>query len=325
MPDATAPAPLVGRAAELAALAAAAGLGPPPRPGLALLSGDAGIGKSRLLAALAEQAVARGWRVAVGHCLDLGGSPLPYLPFSEIAARLQATRPEVLQHVLARWPAVARLLPTAGSPGPQEGAGPGEPVDRVAFFASLHAVLGELARTGPLLVVIEDLHWADRSTCDLLSYLFSRGFADPVSVVASYRSDDLHRRHPLRTVAAQWSRLPGMVRVELGPLPDTAVRELVQRLHPGPLHRRRARDGGRAGRGQRVLHRGAGRHRRLDRRAAATSRACCCSASTPSTPRPGRWSGRPRRADARSATTCSPPSPASPPSGSRPPSARPWS
>ncbi|SDT31888.1 regulatory protein, luxR family [Friedmanniella luteola] len=228
---ATAPAPLVGRADELARLVAATGLGPPARSGLVLVSGDAGIGKSRLLDALGEQATARGWRVAVGHCLDLGGSPLPYLPFSEIAGRLQATRPEVMQALVHRWPAAARLLPGAAL-----GAEPaGEPLDRGAFFAALHAVLSELGRAGPLLVVIEDLHWADRSTSDLLSYLFSRGFAEPVSVVASYRSDDLHRRHPLRTVAAQWSRLPGVARVELGPLSDAAVRDLVQRLHPDPL------------------------------------------------------------------------------------------
>ena len=231
MPDATAPAPLVGRADELAVLTAAAGLGADARSGLVLLSGDAGIGKSRLLAALGEQASARGWRVAVGHCLDLGGSPLPYLPFTEIAGRLQATRPEVMQHLVQRWPAAARLLP--GSPGADTGST--EPVDRGAFFAALHAVLAELGRAGQLLVVLEDLHWADRSTCDLLSYLFSRGFTEPVSVVASYRSDDLHRRHPLRTVAAQWARLPGVRRVELGPLSDAAVRALVQRLHPDPL------------------------------------------------------------------------------------------
>jgi DNA-binding CsgD family transcriptional regulator/tetratricopeptide (TPR) repeat protein len=235
MPDATAPAPLVGRAVELSALSAGVGLGPPARSGSVLLSGDAGIGKSRLLEALADRANARGWRVVVGHCLDLGGSPLSYLPFSEIAGRLQATRPEVIQHLVGRWPAVARLLPGTGRPaGPPDGP-VGEPVDRAAFFASLHAVLSELGRAGPLLVVIEDLHWADRSTCDLLSYLFSRGFAEPVSIVASYRSDDLHRRHPLRTVAAQWSRLPGVHRVDLGPLPDAAIRDLVQSLHPDPM------------------------------------------------------------------------------------------
>ena len=230
------PAPLIGRALELAALTRAAGLDAPPSSGRVLLSGDAGIGKSRLLTALTERAVESGWRVAVGHCLDLGGSPLPYLPFTEIAGRLAATRPELMHHLVERWPAVRRLVPGQAL-GEPTGAGDtgGEPVDRAAFFESLHAVLAELGRTAPLLVVLEDLHWADRSTCDLLSFLFSRGFAEPVSVVASYRSDDLHRRHPLRTIAAQWARLPGMTRLELAPLPDEAIRDLVQALHPDPL------------------------------------------------------------------------------------------
>lgn len=226
----TVSAPLTGRDAELDALTEAAGIAA-PTPGMVLLSGDAGIGKSRLLAALAERAGATGWRVATGHCLDLGGSPLPYLPFAEIAARLQANRPEVVDRLAQRWPAVRRLLAGTADPG-----APGDTLDRGSFFESVFAVLNELAHEAPLLVVLEDLHWADRSTCDLLSYLFTRRFtAAPVSLVASYRSDDLHRRHPLRAIAAGWSRLPGVRRLELGPLAESDVRALVRALHPGPL------------------------------------------------------------------------------------------
>ncbi len=229
---APAPAPLTGRDAELTTLADLAGVTSPPTPGAVLLGGDAGIGKSRLLAALTERAAEEGWRVVTGHCLDLGGSPLPYLPFAEIAARLQSNRPELMNSLATRWPAVRRLLPAG------EGSGSTDPdaqLDRGAFFESLHAVLAALGREAPLLMVLEDLHWADRSTCDLVSYLFTRGFSVPVSLVVSYRSDDLHRRHPLRSIAAGWSRLAGVRRLELGPLPDDQVRELVTALHPGPL------------------------------------------------------------------------------------------
>ena len=222
--------PLVGRDRELATLIRLSGVRRPPASGLVLLSGDAGIGKSRLLAALAEQAEREGWRVAVGHCVDLGGSPLPYLPFSEVTARLEANRPELMARLATRWPALRRLL--AGRPGT---AVSNEPLDRGDFFESLHAVLAELGREAPLLLMIEDLHWADRSTCDLLSYLFTRGFGVPVSVVATYRSDDLHRRHPLRTIAAGWSRLPGVSRLELDRLPDDRMSELVAALRPEPL------------------------------------------------------------------------------------------
>lgn len=222
--------PLVGRDQELDLLTRLSGVTRPPASGLVLLSGDAGIGKSRLLTALAEQAAQLGWRVAVGHCVDLGGSPWPYLPFSEVAARLEANRPEVMARLASRWPALRRLL--VGQSG---AATPSEPLDRGSLFESLHAVLAELGRESPLLLVIEDLHWADRSTCDLLSYLFTRGFGGPVSVVASYRSDDLHRRHPLRTIAAGWLRLPTVSRLDLAPLPDERMSELVAALHGGPL------------------------------------------------------------------------------------------
>ena len=81
------------------------------------------------------------------------------------------------------------------------------------------ALICELAAAGPLLIVLEDVHWADRSSRDLLRYLLARLVDEPVAVVASYRSDDLHRRHPLRPLLAELVRLPGVERLELAPLP----------------------------------------------------------------------------------------------------------
>jgi DNA-binding CsgD family transcriptional regulator len=74
------------------------------------------------------------------------------------------------------------------------------------------------------------VHWADRSSRDLLRYLLARLVDEPVAVVASYRADDLHRRHPLRPLLAELVRLPGVERLELEPLPDTEVAALVRRL-----------------------------------------------------------------------------------------------
>ena len=99
---------------------------------------------------------------------------------------------------------------------------------RLQLFESVAALLAEVAATTPLLVVLEDVHWADRSSRDLLRYLFARLADEPVAVVASYRSDDLHRRHPLRPLLAELVRLPGVERIELAPLPDPAVAELVR-------------------------------------------------------------------------------------------------
>ena len=78
--------------------------------------------------------------------------------------------------------------------------------------------------------MLEDVHWADRSSRDLLRYLLARLVDEPVAVVASYRADDLHRRHPLRPLLAELVRLPGVERIELAPLPDADVGALVRGL-----------------------------------------------------------------------------------------------
>ena len=83
--------------------------------------------------------------------------------------------------------------------------------------------------------MIEDAHWADQSSRELLSYLFARQLEAPVSLVVSYRSDDVHRRHPLRPTLAEWSRLPTLHRLQVGPLSEASVRTLVHALHPDPL------------------------------------------------------------------------------------------
>jgi DNA-binding CsgD family transcriptional regulator len=226
--------PLVGRRHELDDLARLAGLPPGSAAGVVLLAGDAGVGKTRLLMELRDRAEGAGWRTLAGHCLDFGDSALPYLPFTEILGRLAQESPSFVTGLSDAHPAVRHLLPGQrvlfGS-----ASGDSEDVERTELFETVHAVFERLAEDGPLLVVLEDVHWADQSTRDLLGFLFQRRFAGPVSVVASYRSDDLHRRHPLRSAVAQWSRIPGVHRLPLGPLSDTAVRRLVRSLHAGHL------------------------------------------------------------------------------------------
>jgi DNA-binding CsgD family transcriptional regulator/tetratricopeptide (TPR) repeat protein len=232
VPTETSLSPLVGRADELDRLAELVGLGDSPG-GAVLLGGDAGAGKSRLLTELSEQARVAGWRVLVGHCLDFGDSSLPYLPLSEAFGRLATETPAAASALVEASPAIARLLPAhrllTGTDGEVE------PTDRSSLLDAVHDVLSRLGRESPLLLVVEDAHWADQSTRDLLHFLFSRGFDVPVCVVASYRSDDLHRRHPLRAALAEWTRLPAVVRLQLSPLPDSDARQLVQALHPGSL------------------------------------------------------------------------------------------
>jgi predicted ATPase len=200
---------------------------PQGHTGMVVLSGDAGIGKTRLLTELAAHATAQGWRVLTGHCLGEAGSSLPYLPFTEMLGRLEAGAPEQVDAVVAAHPHLVRLFPSRRRGGGLDDAGT---LDRADLVEAVHAALEDLAQQGPVLVVVEDVHWADQSSRDLLSLLFTRGFAGPVSLVASYRSDDLHRRHPLRATLAHWARLASVQRVDLAPLADRHVRELVQGL-----------------------------------------------------------------------------------------------
>ncbi|MBN1091468.1 AAA family ATPase [Blastococcus sp. TML/M2B] len=236
-------APMVGRAAELARLLATLDRAATGRSGAVLLSGDAGVGKTRLLDELTARAEQRGFRVLTGHCVDLGDVGLPYLPFVDLL-RPVAADPEpapvaatsaVLAPLFAGRPVAAPppAVPEARDLGrelPHRAAPP--PVDdgRLQLFEAVAALVCELAGQEPLLLVLEDVHWADRSSRDLLRYLLARFSDERVAVVASYRADDLHRRHPLRPLLAELVRLPAVERLELGPLPDDDVGALVRRL-----------------------------------------------------------------------------------------------
>ncbi|MBO1765585.1 helix-turn-helix transcriptional regulator [Allobranchiibius sp. GilTou38] len=208
--------PFVGRDRELRELLSA--------PGITLLGGDAGVGKTRLLR---ELAAATTDRVLIGHCLDLGESSAPYLPWSEMWGRLAQAAPDLVGELVARRPLLGSLLPgyDAAAAG-QADAGPG------VLYDAVHASLETLAAQGPITVMVEDLHWADRSTRDLLTVLFTRQFEGPVRFVASYRADDLHRRHPLRRILGEWGRLPGVERMILEPLRDDDIHHLATGLRP---------------------------------------------------------------------------------------------
>lgn len=234
--DRTAASPLMGRRAELASLRAWVGIDRPSDVRAVLLGGDAGVGKTRVLSELLAVAEDAGWRTLVGHCLDLADSALPYLPFSELVGRLATQAPEHVARVVELHPAVAAL-----APGRRLLSGPArhtDDVSRAELFAAVHGMLDLLADDQPVLVVVEDAHWADRSTRDLVSFLLGRPFTGRVALVVSYRTDDLHRRHPLRATAAEWARMPGVQRLALGPLPDPDVRRLVRSLHGGDLPER---------------------------------------------------------------------------------------
>jgi DNA-binding CsgD family transcriptional regulator/tetratricopeptide (TPR) repeat protein len=206
-------APLVGRHAELAELLAAAGVTGTEPGGAVLLGGDAGIGKTRLLRELVEQAATAGHQVLVGHCLDLGDAVISHQPFAEALGGLDPDRRDAL---VAAQPALEPLV------------GGGDVADRGRLFGAVVDGLEALACTAPVLLVVEDVHWADASTRHLLGYVLARRRSDRLGLVVSFRTDDLDRRHPLRPALAEWVRLPGVRRLDLTPLPDHDVDALLR-------------------------------------------------------------------------------------------------
>jgi DNA-binding NarL/FixJ family response regulator len=215
---------LVGRVAELANLVDAVDGARVGTSSAVLVGGDAGVGKTRLLGELISTASADGFLCLIGHCVDLGDTPPPYLPFTEAFTRFTAERPEIGEGLLASFPALARLLPGRSAEARV-------PVERGELFDSVLAALTRLAVDQPVALVVEDAHWADQATRDLLGFLFTRLAGERITVIVSYRSDDLHRRHPLRRTLAEWSRLPAVTRVYLDPLDSEDVRTLVRAIH----------------------------------------------------------------------------------------------
>ncbi|MDN5859235.1 MAG: AAA family ATPase, partial [Pseudonocardia sp.] len=220
---------LVGRGAELAELESALSRAVSGHPSGILLAGDAGVGKSRMVAETVERAGAAGFTVLVGRCLDTADAALPYLPFTEIASSLAAARPEIV----AEQPALRSLLP--GTVVRDDAAGEDRALGQLRVFGAVLSALDALSAVSPALVVVEDLHWADRSSRDLLVFLLSRLTAQRLVVLATYRRDDLHRRHPLRPVLSELVRRPAVQRLDLEPLGGDDSLELVRRLADGSV------------------------------------------------------------------------------------------
>ncbi|WP_026400343.1 helix-turn-helix transcriptional regulator [Actinomadura rifamycini] len=209
---------LIGRAAELAELTGALDGAAAGRARAVLVGGDAGIGKTHLVSTLRRAARERDCAVLVGQCAELGES-VPYLPLADAlwtASRGDGPEAAAVRDALAARPVLGRLLPD-GDGGPGEGDPLAPDLGRQRLFGAVLGLLGELGADRPVLLVLEDLHWADRSTRDLLTFLCRVLERERICLVGTYRSDDLHRRHPLRPLVAELRRLPNVTGVQVRP------------------------------------------------------------------------------------------------------------
>jgi DNA-binding CsgD family transcriptional regulator/tetratricopeptide (TPR) repeat protein len=212
---------LIGRGADLARLRAAFGRAEDGRSSATLIAGEAGVGKTRLVGSFVDLARAEGGVVLMGGCIPLGDGALPYAPVIE-ALRGFARRvgPDDVERVFGHGRSeLARLVPDLGPVTDGSGSPSGLSIGSAQgrLFELLLGVLERLAAEAPLAFIVEDLHWSDQSTRDLLGFLVRNLRDVPVMLVFTYRSDELHRRHPLLPFLAELERTGRVERIELAP------------------------------------------------------------------------------------------------------------
>jgi DNA-binding CsgD family transcriptional regulator/tetratricopeptide (TPR) repeat protein len=203
---------LVGREAESDQLCDALMLANDGQAQVVLVAGDAGIGKTTLIADLASRAGDLGFTIARGQCLDIRAE-IPLAPAVAAGRMLLARVDDEEGRPHARR--MRQLLDPRSAQ-----------VENVHLLDSLRLAFLEAAAAGPVLIVFEDLHWVDVSTQDLLTTL--AGTASGRMLLAlTFRSDEIHRRHPLRTTLAELRRSESARTVDLRPLGDHDVEALI--------------------------------------------------------------------------------------------------
>jgi predicted ATPase len=239
----------VGREEELRRLqrglqSAAAG-----EPGTFLIAGEAGIGKTRLVQEFADR-VGDEAQVLLGSCIPLSGGGIPYGPIVDALRELtRSLDPTEVDESFGPAPTdLSRLLPGAA---PTRSTEPASGFAQSRLFESILRFLDRLAQEQPVVLILEDAHWADRSTLDVLVFLARMVRDERLLVVATYRSDELHLRHPLQPALAELNRSRHVESIELAPFDredlSRLLGDILDRLpSPTTVQRIFARSGGNA-------------------------------------------------------------------------------
>jgi len=224
--------PLFGRSRELQQLRVACQDAIAGNGSLWLIAGEPGIGKTALCEQIASEYSKAGGLSVFGHCYEEGSLSLPYLAFIEAIRAYLSTRDDVvpLTEPEATTAEVSRIVPElrSGRNLPESAGDPSS--DRWRLLQSVTDFLYGASRSKPLLLVLEDLHWADRGTLDLLLHL-SRGLTDShLLVLGTYRDVDVDRNHPLSGTLAELRRVPSYRRIDLRGLSPTEVLTMISAL-----------------------------------------------------------------------------------------------
>ncbi len=232
----------VGRVGELAELELAFAEAAAGRPTLVLLGGESGIGKTRLVGQFERQPAHQEAVILRGEGVDQGAGELPYAPLIAALRSLVRERHPAFQALSrASLAQLAALLP---------GLQDGEPLDerrdasaQLRLFEALLELFELLSEIAPVVLILEDMHWADRSTRTFVAFLARSLRQERLLILLTYRTDELHRRHPVRPLLAELERLDRVRGIELEPfdrdelsqvladiLGDRPSQELVERL-----------------------------------------------------------------------------------------------
>lgn len=225
--------PFVGRGEELERLVALLDACREGTTRTVLIGGEAGVGKSRLV----DELVARehdSSQEMRGRCLDYGAQPAPYVPLVEALHRLVATL-GVDVVAAAAGPGrreLARLEPELGPAAPDSDLG------RSRLMEAVVELVENLSRRRPLVVCVEDIHWADPSTRDLLAFATSALDRAPALMLLTYRTDELHHAHPMRPFLAEMTRRRGVEHLLLNRLDEADTERIVRHIRGEDVDRR---------------------------------------------------------------------------------------
>jgi tetratricopeptide (TPR) repeat protein len=225
----------IGRAEELRLLADALDAARSGVPGLVLLSGEAGIGKTRLVAEIEAQACAQEFMVLHGECIEFGGEDLAYAP---IVGALRALPAAALAAAVAGLPVEAREQLTPFLPFPLDDARRDVAPARLSgdlaqaqIFELLLGVLRRLAHAvAPILLVFEDLHWGDSSSRSFVAFLLRNVDQDRLILVVTYRADGSQHDERMQQLVAELARHPRTMRIELRSLSAGQVTDQIEQI-----------------------------------------------------------------------------------------------
>jgi tetratricopeptide (TPR) repeat protein len=204
----------------------------------ALLTGEAGIGKTRLVEELGREAASRGWAIAWGRAYAQEAG-IPYRLWTEALRKVMlydpglrqelARRPFLYQPLLALMPDLEDLLlPGQAAPTPEQ-----EPI---RLWEAIRALLLTISERMPLLIVLDDVQWADISSCELLAYLVRQLRGSPALLACTCRESELPPSHPLRAAVRDLEREEALISIAVPPLSDEQIRALVAALPASLVH-----------------------------------------------------------------------------------------